>query len=126
MGALTKIALRFDGERLRIRLATDRFDREGERALFDFECWPLDRNLIITYVGGDRAGRSSRAARRRQLRWHWRVLQPLSEVRFAVISVEANCARLQRLERRSVSPQRSFPYAAWSCDGAPTGGSSRQ
>jgi monoamine oxidase len=55
MGALTKIALRFDGERFGIRPATDLFDREGERALFDFECWPFDRNLMITYVGGDHA-----------------------------------------------------------------------
>lgn len=55
MGALTKIALRFDGERFGIRQATDLFDREGERALFDFECWPFDRNLMITYIGGDHA-----------------------------------------------------------------------
>jgi monoamine oxidase len=55
MGALTKIALRFDGERFGIRPATDLFESEGERALFDFECWPFDRNLMVTYVGGDHA-----------------------------------------------------------------------
>jgi monoamine oxidase len=55
MGAFTKIALRFDGERFGLRAATDLFESEGERALFDFECWPFDRNLTITYVGGDHA-----------------------------------------------------------------------
>jgi monoamine oxidase len=55
MGALTTIALRFDGEQFGIRPATDLFEAEGERTLFDFECWPFDRNLVITYVGGDHA-----------------------------------------------------------------------
>jgi monoamine oxidase len=55
MGALTKIAMRFDGERFGIHPATDLFESEGERAIFDFECWPFGRDLVVTYVGGDHA-----------------------------------------------------------------------
>ena len=55
MGALTKIALRFNGERFGIAPGTDLWDMAGPRATFDFECWPFDRNLVIAMFGGDHA-----------------------------------------------------------------------
>jgi monoamine oxidase len=55
MGALTKIALRFNGERFGIAPGTDLWDIAGPRATFDFECWPFNRNLIVAVFGGDHA-----------------------------------------------------------------------
>ena len=55
MGALTKIALQFNGERFGIAPGTDLWDMAGPRATFDFECWPFDRNLVIAMFGGDHA-----------------------------------------------------------------------
>ena len=55
MGVLSKIGLRFDGERFGIAPNTDIFDSLGPRATFDFECWAFDRDLIVTYFGGDHA-----------------------------------------------------------------------
>jgi monoamine oxidase len=55
MGALMKIALRFDGERFGIRAEDDVLERVGERAVFDFDCFPFGRDLVIAYIGGDHA-----------------------------------------------------------------------
>ncbi len=55
MGALTKIALRFDGARFGVPEGTDLWDVAGPRATFDFECWPFDRNLVVAVFGGDHA-----------------------------------------------------------------------
>jgi monoamine oxidase len=55
MGALTKIALRFNGARFGIAPGTDLWDIAGPRATFDFECWPFGRNLVVAMFGGDHA-----------------------------------------------------------------------
>ena len=55
MGALSKIALKFDGARFAIPQGTDLFNAEGAREVFDFECWGYDRNLVIVQIGGDHA-----------------------------------------------------------------------
>jgi monoamine oxidase len=55
MGALTKIVLRFDGERFGIPAANEVLERVSERAIFDFDCFPFDRDLVIAYLGGDHA-----------------------------------------------------------------------
>jgi monoamine oxidase len=55
MGALTKIALRFDGERFGISPGTDFYDIVGPRATFNFECWPFGRNIVVANFGGDHA-----------------------------------------------------------------------
>lgn len=55
MGALTKIALRFNGARFNVPQGTDLWDIAGPRATFDFECWPFDRNLVVAVFGGDHA-----------------------------------------------------------------------
>ena len=52
MGALAKIALNFDGNRFGIPRG-DLFEAEGARQMFDFECWPFDRDLVIVWMGGD-------------------------------------------------------------------------
>ena len=28
---------------------------DDEKSTFDFECWPFNRNLVVTYIGGDHA-----------------------------------------------------------------------
>ncbi len=55
MGALTKIVLRFDGERFGIPAADEVLERVSERAIIDFDCFPFDRDLVIAYLGGDHA-----------------------------------------------------------------------
>jgi monoamine oxidase len=55
MGALTKIALRFDGDRFDVSPGTDLWELMGPRATFDFECWPFDRNVVVVIFGGDHA-----------------------------------------------------------------------
>lgn len=55
MGALMKIALRFDGRRFDIPQGTDLWDIAGPRATFDFECWPFDRDIVVAVLGGDHA-----------------------------------------------------------------------
>jgi monoamine oxidase len=55
MGALTKIGLRFDGERFGIPAESDVLERVGERAMFDFDCFAFDRDLVVAYIGGDHA-----------------------------------------------------------------------
>ena len=55
MGALTKVALKFNGARFGLAPGTDLWDRLGPRASFDFECWSYDRDIVIAYFGGDHA-----------------------------------------------------------------------
>ena len=55
MGALSKIALRFDGSRFAIPEGSDLFDTAGSREVFDFECWAYGRSLVVVQVGGDHA-----------------------------------------------------------------------
>ncbi|MDB5569759.1 MAG: hypothetical protein JWN93_942 [Hyphomicrobiales bacterium] len=55
MGALSKIAMRFNGERFGMTPGMDLWERLGPRASFNFECWQWDRDLVIAYFGGDHA-----------------------------------------------------------------------
>jgi monoamine oxidase len=55
MGALTKIALRFNGERFGVPAGMDIWERLGPRASFNFECFAWDRDLVIATFGGDHA-----------------------------------------------------------------------
>lgn len=56
MGAMTKIALRFDGDRLGLPGGADLFDIGAEPgALFSAESWPFNRNLMVAVMGGDYA-----------------------------------------------------------------------
>ncbi len=55
MGALTKIAMRFNGERFGMPAGMDLWERLGPRASFNFECWQWDQDLVIAYFGGDHA-----------------------------------------------------------------------
>jgi monoamine oxidase len=55
MGALTKIALRFEGNRFGLPADTDLWEVLGPRATFSFECWPFDRNVVVVMFGGDHA-----------------------------------------------------------------------
>ena len=66
MGALSKVGLKFNGERFGIAAGTDLWDRTGPRASFDFECWTHGHDLVVAYFGGDHArdvvGRGEREA----------------------------------------------------------------
>ena len=55
MGALTKIALKFNGARFGIPSGADVFETDDAKSTFDFECWPFNRDLVVTYIGGDHA-----------------------------------------------------------------------
>ncbi len=55
MGALTKIGLKFDGNRFGLKPGTDLWERLGPRASINFECWGFDRDIVIAYFGGDHA-----------------------------------------------------------------------
>lgn len=55
MGALSKIALRFNGERFGLAPGTDLWARLGARRSFNFECFTWDRDIVIAFFGGDHA-----------------------------------------------------------------------
>lgn len=67
MGALTKVALKFDGNRFGLSPWTQFFDqgqnvaqadlaaKRGPADLVNFEFWPFDRNIVIAMFGGDYA-----------------------------------------------------------------------
>ena len=55
MGALSKIGLKFNGDKFGVAPGTDLWERLGPRASFDFECWPYGRDIVIAYFGGDHA-----------------------------------------------------------------------
>ncbi len=56
MGALTKVVLRFDGERFGIAQGDDFVVIDFGAGPMTFEMWPFDRDLVIGTTGGD-AGR---------------------------------------------------------------------
>ncbi|CAN7142744.1 FAD-dependent oxidoreductase [Bosea sp. LjRoot90] len=53
MGALTKIALKVEGERFGISPGTTYFEAGAAGRLISFELFPDDRDLVIGYCGGD-------------------------------------------------------------------------
>lgn len=55
MGALTKVALHFEGARFGLSPWTQYFDQGEGGDLINFEFWPFDRNLVIAFFGGDYA-----------------------------------------------------------------------
>ena len=57
MGALTKVALTFDGARFGIGVGEDKIVMDAPGGSMTFEMWPYDRNLVLAVTGGD-AGRA--------------------------------------------------------------------
>ncbi|MFN3891763.1 MAG: flavin monoamine oxidase family protein [Beijerinckiaceae bacterium] len=55
MGALTKVALRFKGERFGIPPGTDIWVRLSARASINFECFTDNRDIVVAFFGGDHA-----------------------------------------------------------------------
>lgn len=55
MGALSKIALRFNGARFGLPTGVDVWQRLGPRRSFNFECFTWDRDLVVAVFGGDHA-----------------------------------------------------------------------
>lgn len=55
MGALTKVALKFEGDRFGLVAGTDLWVRLGARHSFNFECFTYDRDIVIAFFGGDHA-----------------------------------------------------------------------
>jgi monoamine oxidase len=49
MGALTKVALLFEGSRLGWPSPSDLYEADGP---FVFECWPFDRDIVLATIGG--------------------------------------------------------------------------
>jgi monoamine oxidase len=64
MGALTKVALAFDGNRFDVPIETEIVDSDGARAGFEFDCWPFDRNIVVAWFGGDQARALARSGER--------------------------------------------------------------
>lgn len=56
MGALTKVALAFDGERFGIPQGADKIALDAPEGSMTFELWPFDQNLVLAVSGG-RGGR---------------------------------------------------------------------
>ena len=56
MGALTKVALAFDGERFGLRPGEDKILLDAPGGSMTFEVWPFNRDIVIAVTGGD-AGR---------------------------------------------------------------------
>jgi monoamine oxidase len=57
MGALTKVALRFDGERFGLSSGDDKILLDAPGGSMTFEVWPYERDIVIAVTGGD-AGRA--------------------------------------------------------------------
>ena len=53
MGALTKIGLRFEGNRLGLPVNSNLWDEISDAGGINFECWGFDRDLIVALFGGD-------------------------------------------------------------------------
>jgi monoamine oxidase len=53
MGALTKIGLRFDGNRFGLPVNSNLWDEIPQAGGINFECWAFDRDLIVALFGGD-------------------------------------------------------------------------
>jgi monoamine oxidase len=60
-GALTKVALKFDGARFDVPADSDVFEVENFGETFDFECWTFGRDLVVANFGGDHARRITAA-----------------------------------------------------------------
>lgn len=61
MGALTKIALRVEGDRLGLPPGTSALEAGSPKALMNFDMFPDGKDLVIGYCGGDYARELSRA-----------------------------------------------------------------
>ena len=55
MGASTRAAMKFDGERFGLKPNSSLRVRYSERALLSFGCFAFDRNIVTCYFGGDHA-----------------------------------------------------------------------
>lgn len=55
MGALSKIGLRFEGDRLGAGAGTFYSEIRGEKPGVSYEMWPFDRDLIVCWYGADYA-----------------------------------------------------------------------
>ncbi len=55
MGAMTKLALRVEGDRLGLSPFTQYFDQSAGHELINFEFWTFDQNVILATFGGDYA-----------------------------------------------------------------------
>ena len=53
MGSLTKIGLRFDGNRFGLPVNSNLWDEISGAGGINFECWSFDRDLIVAIFGGD-------------------------------------------------------------------------
>lgn len=61
MGALTKIALKVEGDRFGIAPGTSYFEAGANGRLMNFDLFPGDQDLVIGYCGGDYARELSQA-----------------------------------------------------------------
>jgi monoamine oxidase len=52
MGALTKVALAFDGERFGIPQGADKIALDAPEGSMTFELWPFDQDLVLAVSGG--------------------------------------------------------------------------
>lgn len=55
MGALTKVALKFNGDRFGMSPGSDLWVRLSARASINFECFTHDRDVVVAFFGGDHA-----------------------------------------------------------------------
>lgn len=55
MGALTKVALKFRGDRFGLTPGTDLWVRLSARASINYECFTYDRDVVVAFFGGDHA-----------------------------------------------------------------------
>ena len=55
MGALTKVAMTFKGDRFGMTPGTDLWVRLSARASINFECFTYDRDVVVAFFGGDHA-----------------------------------------------------------------------
>lgn len=55
MGALTKVALKFRGDRFGLTPGTDLWVRLSARASINYECFTYNRDVVVAFFGGDHA-----------------------------------------------------------------------
>jgi monoamine oxidase len=55
MGALTKIAVRFDGDRLGFPNGAELYEAIDERSTISVDLWPFGRDFALFWLGGDHA-----------------------------------------------------------------------
>jgi monoamine oxidase len=100
MGAMTKVALRMDGDRMGLTPWTQYFDQSDGDELINFEFWPFDRPLIVATFGGD-YGRSLAKAGE---------TTAVSVVRDRLVAILGETHRT-RLARGSLAGWSADPYA---------------